>query len=104
MCIRDRRCFVPEVLAGIMDVPTESLDGPLRELVDQHVLEAPGSRGLFDFRHQLLRDALYRSLPEGQRRRLHARAGEFGKELEGASEIHASLHYERARLPVQAFG
>ncbi len=98
------RCFVPEVLAGIMEVPAESLDRPLRELVDQHVLAPPGPRGLFDFRHQLLRDALYRSLPEGQRRRLHARAGEFGKELEGASEIHASLHYERARMPVQAFG
>ena len=33
-----------------------------------------------------------------ERRRFHARAGEFGAELEGASEIHASLHYERAGL------
>jgi DNA-binding CsgD family transcriptional regulator/tetratricopeptide (TPR) repeat protein len=97
------RCFVPEVLAGIMDVPRDSLDAPLRELLDEHVLEPPGLRGLFDFRHQVLRDVLYRSLPEGQRRRLHARAGEFGKELEGASEIHASLHYERAGMTAQAF-
>jgi DNA-binding CsgD family transcriptional regulator len=97
------RCFVPEVLAGIMDVPVESLDEPLRELVDQHVLEPPGRRGLFDFRHQLLRDALYSNLPDPQRRRLHARAAEFGKDLEGSSEIHASLHYERARLTSQAF-
>jgi len=51
----------------------------------------------------LLRDALYDSLPEGERRRLHARAGEYGKELEGASEIHASLHYERAGMTAQAF-
>ena len=29
-------------------------------------------------------------------RRFHARAGEFGAQLEGASEIHASVHYERA--------
>ena len=91
------RCFVPEVLAGIMEVTADSLDGSLRELVDQHVLDPPGPRGLFDFRHQLLRDALYSSLPDGQRRLLHARAGEFGRELEGASEIHASLHYERAK-------
>ncbi len=97
------RCFVPEVLAGIMDVPADSLDRPLGELVDQHVLDAPGPRGLFDFRHQLLRDALYRSLPEGQRRRLHARAGEFAMKLEGASEIHASLHFERANMTEQAF-
>jgi DNA-binding CsgD family transcriptional regulator len=97
------RCFVPEVLAGIMDVPVEALDDPLRELIDQQVLEPPGLRGLYDYRHQLLRDALYRSLPDGQRRRLHARAGEFGKELEGASEVHASVHYERAGMTMQAF-
>jgi DNA-binding CsgD family transcriptional regulator len=97
------RCFVPEVLAGIMDVPSDSLDDPLRELIDQHVLDPPGLRGLFDFRHQLLRDALYRSLPEGQRRRLHARAGELAMALEGASEIHASLHFERAKMPEEAF-
>jgi DNA-binding CsgD family transcriptional regulator len=97
------RCFVPEVLAGIMDIPVESLDSPLRELVDQHVLDPPGMRGLFDYHHQLLRDALYRSLPDGQRRRLHARAGEFGRELEGASEIHASVHFERANMREEAF-
>ncbi len=97
------RCFVPGVLADIMEVPRDSLDLPLRELVDQHVLEPPGVRGLFDFRHQLLRDALYRSLRESERRRLHARAAEFGMELEGASEVHSSLHYERAGMPVEAF-
>jgi len=97
------RCFVPEVLAGIMDVPPESLEAPLQELVDHFVLDPPGMRGLYDFRHQLLRDALYRTIPTPERRRLHARAAEFGAQLEGASEIHASLHYERAGLRRQAF-
>ena len=60
------RCFVPEVLAGIMDVPTDALDAPLQELIDNYVLEPPGSRGLYDFRHQLLRDAIYRSVPVGR--------------------------------------
>ena len=97
------RCFVPAVLAGIMDVPADSLDAPLRELIDEHVLEAPGLRGLYDYRHQVLSDVLYRSLPDTQRRRLHARAGEYGRELEGASEIHASVHFERAGMHAQAF-
>lgn len=97
------RCFVPEVLAGIMDVAPETLDSPLHELIEQQVLDPPGLRGLYDYRHQLLRDALYGTLPERERRRLHARAAEFGRELEGASEIHASLHYERAGLGNQAF-
>jgi len=97
------RCFVPDVLAGIMDVPLESVDSPLQELVDNNVLDAPGQRGLYDYRHQLLRDALYRSVPVADRRRYHARAAEFGAALEGASEIHASLHYERAGMRSKAF-
>ena len=67
------------------------------------MLDAPGLRGLYDFRHQLLRDALYRTIPISERRRYHARAGEFGARLEGASEIHASVHYERAGLRREAF-
>ena len=97
------RCFVPDVLAGIMDVPPNAIEAPLQELVDQFVLDPPGLRGLYDFRHQLLRDALYRTIPQSERRRYHARAGEFGARLEGASEIHASVHYERAGLRREAF-
>ena len=97
------RCFVPEVLAGIMDVPPDAIEAPLQELVDQFVLDPPGLRGLYDFRHQLLRDALYGTIPASDRRRFHARAGEFGARLEGASEIHASVHYERAGLRREAF-
>ncbi|MBA2374301.1 MAG: AAA family ATPase [Chloroflexi bacterium] len=97
------RCFVPEVLAGIMDLTTTALDTPLKELVDQAFLEPPGPRRLFDFRHQLLRDALYRTISPAALRRLHARAGEFGAELEGASEIHASAHFERAGLRAEAY-
>ncbi|MGH2444650.1 MAG: helix-turn-helix transcriptional regulator [Candidatus Limnocylindria bacterium] len=99
------RCFVPDVLAGIMDLPAEALEAPLRDLVDQAFLFPFGTEdvGFFDYRHQLLRDVLYRTVPPGALRRLHARAGEFGGQLEGASEIHASVHYERAGLRPQAF-
>ncbi len=90
------RCFVPEVLAEIMDVPPEVLDDPIQELIDNGVLDAPGARRLVDFRHQLLRDAIYRSVPLRDRRRFHARAGEFGTRLEGQSEIHSSRHFELA--------
>jgi DNA-binding CsgD family transcriptional regulator/tetratricopeptide (TPR) repeat protein len=86
-----------------MDVPPDAIEAPLQELVDHFVLDPPGLRGLYDFRHQLLRDALYRTIPASDRRRFHARAGEFGARLEGASEIHASVHYERAGLRRQAF-
>jgi DNA-binding CsgD family transcriptional regulator len=99
------RCFAPDVLAGIMDRPVAELDAPLQELVDNAILHpfAWVDQGYFDFRHQLLRDALYGSVPPSELRRLHARAAEFGAELMGSSEIHASIHYERAGLRTQAF-
>jgi DNA-binding CsgD family transcriptional regulator len=99
------RCFVPDVLAGIMDRAVVELDGPLEELVASSILYpfAFVDRGYYDFRHQLLRDALYDVVPVPELRRLHARAGEFGAELVGASEIHASFHFEQAGLRTQAF-
>jgi DNA-binding CsgD family transcriptional regulator/tetratricopeptide (TPR) repeat protein len=97
------RCFTIEVLAGIMDVPPADLEAPLQELVDAQVLDPPGARGLFDFRHQLLRDAIYGDVSVGERRRYHARAGEFGARLEGQSQIHASAHFERAGMRREAF-
>ncbi len=97
------RCFVPEVLAGVLDVSPETIEAPLQELIDNFVLDPPGARGLIDFRHQLLRDAIYRSVPVADRRRFHARAGEFGADLEGQSDVHSSLHYERAGLRRRAF-
>jgi DNA-binding CsgD family transcriptional regulator len=99
------RCFPPEVLAGVMDLPAAALDGPLEELVNASVLYPFDflDKGFFDFRHQLLRDALYASIPPAELRRSHARAGEFGALIEGPSEIHASVHFERAGLRAQAY-
>jgi DNA-binding CsgD family transcriptional regulator/tetratricopeptide (TPR) repeat protein len=98
------RCFEPDVLAGVMDRPLAELEDALQELVDHGFLFEFGTpdEGYYDFHHQLLRDALYHGTPERDRRRYHARAAEFGKRLEGASEVHASLHFERAGLPQQA--
>ena len=99
------RCFVPEVVAGLLDRPIADLDAPIEELV-QHAFLHPFNyldRGYYDFRHQLLRDALYGTVQAGELRRLHARAGEFGAILDGASEVHASLHFERAGLRSQAY-
>lgn len=99
------RCFAPDVLAGIMDRQIADLDDPLQELVDSSILYPFEfvDQGYYDFRHQLLRDTLYASVPTAELRRLHARAAEFGAQLVGATEIHASLHFERAGLRSQAF-
>ena len=96
------RSFAPEILAGVMDLPVEDIERPLEELVEHQVLDRPANGSLVDFRHQLLRDALYRSVPASELRRLHARAAEFGASFDGAVDIHASLHYERAGLRDEA--
>ncbi|HET7181583.1 MAG TPA: AAA family ATPase, partial [Candidatus Limnocylindrales bacterium] len=99
------RSFLPDTLAGILGRAPAALDDPLDELVAAGVL-APfqaTSHGYFDFRHQLLRDAIYASVPTAELRRYHARAAEFGAGLVGASEVHKSVHYERAGLHAEAF-
>ncbi|HEU5202687.1 MAG TPA: AAA family ATPase [Candidatus Limnocylindrales bacterium] len=99
------RCFSPDVLAGVMDQPIAELDAPLDELV-AHAFLYPFQyidEGYYDFRHQLLRDALYETVPAAQLRRMHARAGEFVPLLIGANEVHASAHFERAGLRALAF-
>jgi DNA-binding CsgD family transcriptional regulator len=88
-----------------MDRPVADLEAPLAELVEQSFLYPFDflDRGFYDFRHQLLRDALYATVGPSELRHLHARAAEFGSLLVGSSDIHASVHFERAGLRAQAY-
>jgi DNA-binding CsgD family transcriptional regulator len=97
------RWFGPAVLAGVMRTPIETLDEPLDELIEHDLLEGPGPMGVYGFRHQVLRDAIYGSVPPSTRRALHARAAELAAGPDGQSEIHASLHFERAGMSREAF-
>ena len=99
------RCFSPDVIAGMVDRPLMELEPTIDELVEASILYPFHyiDQGYYDFRHQLLRDAIYGNLPPSQLRRFHAQAAEFGMTLEGANVIHASRHYERAGLRPQAF-
>jgi DNA-binding CsgD family transcriptional regulator/predicted RecB family endonuclease len=99
------RCFSPDVLAGIVDRPLRDLEPTLDELVDAAILYPFQyiDTGYYDFRHQLLRDAIYGSVPPSDLRRFHAQAAEFVMKLEASSIVHASRHYERAGLRSQAF-
>jgi tetratricopeptide (TPR) repeat protein len=56
----------------------------------------PEGRGRLRFRHQLIRDVAYASLPFRQRRALHERAADALTELAPAEYGLLSLHYERA--------
>lgn len=99
------RCFSPDVMAGILDRPLNELEPTLQELVDASIIYPFDyiDHGYYDFRHQLLRDAIYGSVPPSQLRKFHAQAAEFVMTLEASSIVHASRHYERAGLRPQAF-
>ncbi len=99
------RCFTPEVISGIVGRPLADLEPAIDELVRAAILYpfAYIDRGYYDFRHQLLRDAVYGSVPPSQLRRFHAQAAEFVMTLEASSVVHASRHYEQAGLRHQAY-
>ena len=98
------RCFVPDVLAGIMDVPPEALDEPLQELVDNFVLDAARRTR-----------AVRLPPPAPARRDLPERAGSAtaggstpgpassGADSRGSRRSTPRVHYERAGLRREAF-
>ena len=71
----------------VREAPADLLDvsGPLRELVDAGIVFPFQylDQGYFDFRHPLLRDAIYTSVLPRDLRRFHGRAAEFNAELIG---------------------
>ncbi|HYM82647.1 MAG TPA: AAA family ATPase [Candidatus Dormibacteraeota bacterium] len=99
------RCFSPDVLAGVAGLPLVDLEPSIATLVDAGILYPFDyiDHGYYDFRHQLLRDAIYGDVPPSQLRRFHAQAAEFVLALEASSIVHASRHYERAGLRTQAY-
>jgi DNA-binding CsgD family transcriptional regulator/tetratricopeptide (TPR) repeat protein len=99
------RCFSPEALAGVVGLSLPELEPSIQALVDAAILHPFDyiDQGYYDFRHQLLRDAIYSDVPPSQLRRFHAQAAEFVMGLEASSIIHASRHYERAGLRTQAY-
>lgn len=99
------RCFTPDVIAGVVGRPLAELEASIQELVDAAILYPFDyiDQGYYDFRHQLLRDAVYGAVPPSQLRRFHAQAAEFVMSLEASNTAHASRHYEAAGLRPQAY-
>ncbi|HEY7590712.1 MAG TPA: AAA family ATPase [Candidatus Limnocylindrales bacterium] len=97
------RCFVVHVAAGILETDPGRLSAPLEELIDHYFLMPTSVPGLYDFRHNLIRDAIYGRIGDPDRRRMHARVAELGEGLEGAAEAFASAHFELAGRREEAF-
>ena len=96
------RRFLPSVVARVLGESEASLGDPLAELVAYAFLEPADRTGEYDFRNQLVRDAVYASIPLAERRRLHGLVAELGGHAEIGSEAHTSEHFELAGRPAEA--
>ncbi|PZS14879.1 MAG: LuxR family transcriptional regulator [Pseudonocardiales bacterium] len=75
-----------DMLAAVLELSGEVLDGALRDAVDEHILQPTTSGRGYTFRHALLAEAIYDDLLPGERVRLHAAyAGVLAKSEQGSA-------------------
>jgi predicted Ser/Thr protein kinase len=88
---------------ALLGVDERTLDGWLRGLAQREVLAArrDDARAEHRFRHALVREAAYRTLPEPERRALHQVAAEHLARTVADPSVVAE-HFERAGLPARA--
>ena len=61
------------LVAALAETPESELFDGLRDAIDHHVLVTPTDRLSYEFRHTLVREAVYDDMLPGQRVQLHAR-------------------------------
>jgi DNA-binding CsgD family transcriptional regulator/tetratricopeptide (TPR) repeat protein len=96
------RSFDLDLLTAITGDGPEAVDRGLRELTERFFVQPHPDRSTFDFRHALIRDALYADLTPHRRRDLHARAAATAVGA-GFPAAFVSDQFERAALTGSAF-
>jgi DNA-binding CsgD family transcriptional regulator len=96
------RSFDFDLLTAVTDAGPDDVAGALRELHDAYFV-LPGTDAVtFDFRHALIRDALYADTGLPLRRRLHERVARAATER-GHRSAFISAHFEQAGCPALAY-
>ncbi|MEV6299048.1 AAA family ATPase [Actinoplanes sp. NPDC051861] len=101
------RSFDLDLLTAILDRGSGprpgvgEIDAGMRELAERFFVQPRGDGTAFDFRHALIRDALYADLTPLRRRGLHARAAEAAVRA-GFAAAFVSDQFERAQRPAEA--
>src|SRR5207253_11126463 len=80
----------------------ESVDAALHELEQRFFIRPRVDDQAYDFRHALIRDALYTDLAPHRRRELHARVAAAAVAA-GFSDAFVSDQFERAAQPARAY-
>jgi predicted ATPase len=91
------RSFDLDLLAACVETSMDQLGEPVDWLHERFVIvPTPDGQG-YDFRHALIRDALYEDIPLPTRRVLHGRVADAIARHGGSPDDAAlSMHYERA--------
>jgi len=102
------REFSHRLLETIVQLPSEPLEDSLIRLIESGLLEVRGSsfERSYVFKHALIQDAAYETLPKRKRQNLHAAAAralldKFPDVAESQPEVLA-YHYAEANLTVDA--
>ncbi len=96
-------CAFPlDLLMAVVPDDGATVDAALLELQNRHfIVESNDSGEDFDFRHALIRDAIYSGVPPNRRRALHAAIARASRDA-GIRDAYISEQFERAHLPAEA--
>jgi tetratricopeptide (TPR) repeat protein len=96
------RTFPYDLLQAVSPIPEEDLQSGLAQLADAELIYVRGlaPEATYQFKHALIQDAAYATLPKARRRELHAGvaqtlAGPFGARAEAQPEVMAR-HWQEA--------
>jgi DNA-binding CsgD family transcriptional regulator len=89
------RSFDFDLLTAVTDVDAPGVGAALRELRDAYLVLPGKDASTFDFRHALIRDALYGDTDLSTRRRLHERVAVVAAQR-GYRDAFISAHFEQA--------
>ena len=92
-----------DTLAGVTGETVDVVWPVFGELTGRFFLVPAAAPDRFEFRHALIREAVYRSVPPPDRPRLHSRVADLLAERGDASDALISHHYELAGRRDEAF-
>jgi len=84
------------LLATVVDLPEPELFDALREAVGGHVLVEAGDEQSYEFRHALMREAVYGDLLPGERGKLHVELAQAMEADRGLASQEATVSAELA--------
>ena len=96
------RSFDFDLLTTVTGTSADEVDRCLRSLQSIYLVQARHDGVTFEFRHALIRDALYGEVPLPRRRQLHEQVANAGVNR-GYSNAFVSAHLDQATLGPQAY-